>query len=42
MQPRKDDEQAALAAGFDRHIPKPVDEGRLVDVITETLKRHVA
>jgi PAS domain S-box-containing protein len=39
---RVDDERAALAAGFDKHVPKPVDEETLVASINEGLTKHVA
>jgi PAS domain S-box-containing protein len=39
---RVDDERAALAAGFDKHVPKPVDEETLVASINERLKKQVA
>jgi CheY-like chemotaxis protein len=39
---RADDERAALAAGFDKHVPKPVNEETLVASINENLNRHVA
>ena len=39
---RADDERAALAAGFDKHVPKPVNEEALVASINEGLKKHVA
>ena len=39
---RVDDERAALDAGFDKHVPKPVDEEALVASINERLKKHVA
>ena len=39
---RVDDERAALDAGFDKHVPKPVDEETLVASINERLKKHVA
>jgi signal transduction histidine kinase/ActR/RegA family two-component response regulator len=39
---RADDEKAALAAGFDKHVPKPVNEATLVASINEGLKTHAA
>ena len=39
---RVDDERAALDAGFDKHVPKPVDEETLVASINERLNTHVA
>ena len=39
---RMDDERAALEAGFDEHMTKPVDEETLVASINENLKKHVA
>ena len=39
---RIDDERAALEAGFDEHMTKPVDEETLVASINETLNTHVA
>jgi PAS domain S-box-containing protein len=37
---RVEDQQQALVAGFQRHISKPVDPGKLVATISELLSRH--
>ena len=36
---RGEDRQSALAAGFDEHLPKPVDPDRLVAVLAELVSR---
>ncbi len=37
-----DDRQLALHAGFDRHLPKPIQHDRLLEVIAELLKERAA
>jgi CheY-like chemotaxis protein len=32
-----DDRRRALEAGFDEHVPKPVDPGQLVDVLARVV-----
>jgi CheY-like chemotaxis protein len=34
---RDDDRRRALEAGFDEHIPKPVDPGQLIDVLARVV-----
>ena len=36
---RSEDRQRALAAGFQRHLAKPVDQGELVDAVSAMLSR---
>ena len=34
---RAEDRQRAIAAGFDAHLVKPVDQGELIDAIQDVL-----
>jgi CheY-like chemotaxis protein len=34
---RENDRRRALEAGFDEHVPKPVDPGQLVDVLARVV-----
>lgn len=38
---RREDHKAVLEAGFDEHLVKPVDIGRLIDVLTDPTGRFV-
>jgi CheY-like chemotaxis protein len=35
----RDDRARALAAGFDLHVPKPIDPEALADTVARTLRR---
>jgi hypothetical protein len=37
---QEEDRQRALAAGFDVHVPKPVDPERLIAVVADVAGRH--
>jgi len=39
---RDDDRRHALEAGFDEHVPKPVDPGQLIDVLTKVVGAPVS
>jgi len=37
---RREDADDAYAAGFQVHLPKPIDAGRLIDAVTTLLEKH--
>jgi len=37
---RREDADEAFAAGFQMHLPKPVDAGLLIEAVATLLRRH--